>query len=52
MGTWFRDDAPHLVEVMINPDHGVIPKLFATKPLEDLQPYLTPEQLAKEMANE
>lgn len=38
-----------LMEVLIAPDHDVTPKLFATKPLEDMQPYLTPEQLAKEM---
>lgn len=43
-------DGPAFVEVVISPDHDVIPKLFATKPLEDMQPYLSPEQLAKEMA--
>lgn len=45
----FGDDRPFMGEVILNPDHDVIPKLFATKPLEDMQPYLTPEQLAKEM---
>lgn len=49
IGTWFRDDKPHLIEIVLNPDHDVTPKLFATKPLEDMQPYLTPEQLKAEM---
>jgi len=48
-GSWPFDKDPCLIEVMIDPDHDVTPKLFATKPLEDMQPYLTPEQLAKEM---
>lgn len=44
------DNLPDFMEVKLSPDHDVIPKLFATKPLEDLQPYLTPERLAKEMS--
>ena len=45
----FESNAPELVEIEISPNHDVIPKLFATKPLQDMQPYLSPEQLAKEM---
>lgn len=46
----WRDEAPALIEVQIAPEHDVIPKLHATRPLEDMQPYIGAEQLAKEMA--
>lgn len=46
---WLGGDRPALLEIAIDPAQDVIPKLFATKPLQDMQPYLTPEQLAKEM---
>ncbi len=36
-------------EALINPDHDVIPKLFATKPLEDMQPYLDREEFNQQM---
>ncbi len=42
------DDAAFL-EVEIDESHDVIPKLHASKPLEDMQPYIGAEQLAKEM---
>lgn len=45
----FFDDAPQMLEVPIDPAQDVIPKLHATKPLHDMQPYLSAEQLAKEM---
>ena len=50
LAQFLDDDKPALIEALINKNHDVIPKLFATKPLHDMQPYLTPEQLAKEMA--
>ena len=47
---WLTEfNRPYLLKVIIGADHDVIPKLFATKPLQDMQPYLSPEQLAKEM---
>lgn len=49
MQTWFRDDRPHLVDVIINPEHDVIPKLFATKPLEDMQPYIDRDEFKAQM---
>lgn len=47
--TWFRNNEPQLIEVMIDPQHDVKPKLFATKPLEDMQPYLGSEELQAQM---
>ncbi len=44
-----NDDKCCLMEVMINHNHDVIPKLFATKPLEDMQPYLDRAEFAKQM---
>jgi len=45
----FSDDKPQLLEVMLEPEHDVKPKLFATKPLEDMQPYLDRDEFKAQM---
>ena len=48
----FRFHGPIFYELCIPHNCEVTPKLFATKPLHDMQPYLSLEQLALEMNNE
>lgn len=43
------DDEASFLTVKIWREHRVIPKLFATKPLEDMQPYLSREELNEQM---
>lgn len=49
---WMTERGPVLFVANIDPAADVVPKLHASKPLHDMQPYLTPEQLAEEMRNE
>ena len=44
-----KENGVAFTEIIVDAAHDVIPKLHASKPLEDMQPYLGSEQLAKEM---
>lgn len=47
----FADNIACMLTVKIDRHHNVIPKLHATKPLEDLQPYLSREEFNEQMQN-